>query len=214
MHILTIQNDNFNQIINSINQQRSKKDFYSIMELLELSKNENTILDPFSTLISRKVKMDNNNTFYPNTIVEINNNGHISIGSNNIFYPNTFLLADTATISIGNDNIFGDGGLSIKANTKTSKIIIGNCGRYMNGAQIIGNSYLGNGSQILGNITAQNCYLEDGESYTHSNVNLRGAVLKGNGLARNIKLSKGTVINAQGLFKQCNQEDQAVYHLK
>jgi len=179
-----------------------------------LQESGNIILDCFSTLISSSVKIGQNNKFYPGVIIENNDGGNVTIGNGNIFYPNSLLIAEQGVIKIGNNNQFGDGGISIKANTKTSKIIIGDYGRYINGVQILGKSYLGAGSQVIGNITVQDSHLEEGESFMYPDTAARGGVLKGYGLARNVRVSIGMVINGQGSFKQEEIKFQSFYHPK
>lgn len=200
--------------LSSIDGHRKKNGFLSVLEILELQANGNIILDPFSILISSSAKIGQNNKFYSGVVLEINNGGNITIGDSNVFYPNSLFLAEQAVIKIGNDNQFGDGGVSVKANNQNSKIIIGDHGRYINGVQIVGNSYLGSGSQVIGNITVQDCYLEGGASFVCPDTNLRGAVLKGYGLARNVRVKTGMVINGQGTFMQDKMQFQSFYHPK
>lgn len=200
--------------LSAIDLQRKNNGFLSVEELLDLQNSGNTILDYFSTLISSSVKIGQNNKFYPGVIIESNKDGEITIGNSNVFYPSSLLFTEQGFIQISNNNQFGDGGVSIKANTKTSKIIIGDYGRYINGVQILGNSYLGAGSQVIGNITVQDSHLEEGESFMHPDPNARGGVLKGHGLARNIRVNTGMVINGQGTFKQEEMKFQSFYHPK
>lgn len=199
-------------ILQQIDVQRSSQGFLTVSGLIQLGKQGNVILDPFSTLISSRVKLGSDNVFYPNAIVQACNEGSIAIGSGNIFYMNTFLFADQGAISIDNYNQFGDGGLSIKANTPGALITIGSYGRYLNGTQVMGRCVLGSGSQILGPITVQNCILGAGESYQHANPDARGGVLKGAGLARNLSVHQGEVLNGQGDFSQSQIQRQSYYH--
>lgn len=200
------------ELLSMIDQQRNTNGFLSVSELLSLGERKNIVFDPFSVLISSGVKIGHKNIFYPNTIIEIRDNGAISISDSNVFYPNSLVLAERGIIEIGNNNQFGDGGISVKANYSTSKIIINNFGRYMNGVQLIGCCYLGSGSQIIGNITAQDCHLEDGESFAHPDATVRGGVLKGSGIARNLIVPAGMVINGLGTFQQDNMQSQSYYH--
>lgn len=201
-------------VVSIIDRQRTKEGVLSVKELLQLCDSGNTILDPFSVLISSSVKIGCNNIFYPNVIIKAVNNGTITVGNENSFFPNSLLLADRGKIEVGNANQFGDGGISVKANTPTSIIIIGDRGRYINGVQVLGQTVLGSGSQIIGNITAQDCRLEQGEKFSHSNPDLRGGVLKGYGLARNIQIKVGMVLNGLGSFNQHDVEYQSTYHPK
>ena len=203
------------KVLENINFQRAIKNYLSIGQTIELAKNGNIIIDPFSVLISKSAKIGANNIFYPTVIVEINDiSSSIEIGNNNIFYPQSFLLTDNdGHVFVGNSNHF-EGGVSIKANMPGSCITIGDYGRYLNGAQIIGRCNLGSGSQIIGNITVQNCTLEEGESYLHKNPDLRGGLLKGFGLARDLVIEKGKVIDALGKFDPVNIKNQSFFHPK
>lgn len=196
-----------------IDSQRHKQGFLSITELLDAYQTS-TVLDPFSTLISDGVVMGANNVLYPNVIIEARNGGTIHIGGDNIFYPGTLLFADGGKIEIGNNNIFGDGGVRIKANRPDAHIVFGDLGRYMNNPEMMGQCRFGNGTQILGAITVQNCVLGAGESYTHTDPDARGGLLKGYGLARNLTVEQGAVINGRGDFQQSQIERQASYHPK
>jgi large exoprotein involved in heme utilization and adhesion len=78
----------------------------------------------------------------------------------------------------------------------------------------MGQTSLGDGSQILGGITVQNCLLAGGGSYKTSDPDERGAVMKGFGLARNLTLQTGQVINGSGDFGTASIEWQRAYHPK
>ncbi|MDD2225065.1 MAG: hypothetical protein PHP97_02800 [Candidatus Shapirobacteria bacterium] len=202
-------------IFEKLDNQRKELGFFTIGELLELSDRKNIILDPMSTLISKDANIGSENIFYPNTIIEKQGGGTIEIGSKNIFYPQTFIVASLGKIKIGNGNQFGDGGLSIKANYPNTDISIGNNCRLLNGVQILGITHLGSGSQIIGGqLTVQDCFLEDGKDFTFPDTDERGGVIKGFGLIRNIKIEKGKVINGQGSFDQSMVQDQSFYHPK
>ena len=85
-------------------------------------------------------------------------------------------------------------------------------GRYVNNPEIMGTCHFGNGCQILGNITVQNCVLAGGGSFKSKDPDLRGALLKGYGLARNLHLEPGQVINGRGHFSDDLIELQSAYH--
>src|SRR5437762_2781163 len=100
-------------LLGQFNKTRASLDFLGIRELQALAKSGNCVLDPFSTLISKWARIGENNVFYPSVVIQARNGGRIEMGNRNIFYPQSFLLADLGAIVIGNDNQFGDGGLSI-----------------------------------------------------------------------------------------------------
>jgi hypothetical protein len=197
-----------------IDSQRADRGFLTIHELLRLGERDNVVLAPFSTLIGAGVQIGSGNTFYPGVVVEIRNGGSIQIGDGNRFLMQTYLLADAGELTIGSHNEFGDGGVSVKALGPEGAIAIGDHGRYTQGAEIVGRNTLGSGSQVLGPITVQGCALGAGESYRHPDPDLRGAVLKGAGLARGLHVGQGEVISRRANFEQADVERQAVYHPK
>jgi len=208
-------NKNFDILIGSIDNQRKERGFLTISETIELGNTGNVLLDPFSTLISKDVIVGSCNIFYPCVTIEVQSGGRLEIGNDNMFYPQSSFLAGPGILVIGNNNQFGEGGISIKSNGKNTEIVIGNKGRFVNGVQILGNTVLGDGSQIIGGqLTVQDCKLESGESYNCEDTDQRGAVMKGFGLARNIIVGKGKVLNGQGVFEQKNMQDQSFYHPK
>ena len=174
----------------------------------------NTLLNISSVLISENVLIGKNNIFYPNVVIECHEEGAIEVGNNNTFYPGTYILCSNGKITIGNNNDFGPSGLTIKANFPDAVITVGDGGRYSDGASIMGRSTLGSGSQVLGNITVQSCVLGEGASFTELDPDKRGAVLKGMGLARNLTLTAGQVINGLGDFSKAPIEQQSFYHPK
>jgi hypothetical protein len=195
--------------LNLINQQRRKLELLTLEELLET---KNIIFDPFSTLISRNVVLGQGNTFYPSTVLQTSGQGSITLGDHNIFTPNCFFYS-SGNITIGNENLLGDGGVSARVNVSES-LNIGNNGRYLNGAALTGNNTLENGSQIIGPIRVQNCVLGSGEDFRHPEPDERGAVLKGFGLARGLHLQRGQVIDGRGTFDISEVKFQSFFHPK
>lgn len=182
--------------------------FYTEEELQAL---DNTLLHlDGGVLVSKNVTLGSQNVFYPNVVIESDSDSMVTIGANNIFYPGTFIQAKNGKITIYDNNIFGPGNLTVL--TQNSELSIGSDGRYANNAQIMGNTNLGDGSQVLGPITVQSCKLEGGMGYQHTIPDERGAVLKGFGLARDINLTKGHVMNGSGNFREAPIEQQSVYH--
>jgi hypothetical protein len=197
-----------------LNQQRTQRGFYSLAELLELRTRANVIFDPFSILISRSLELGSGNIFYPNVVVEAQADGRISIGDENTFLPNTLVRATSGHISIGSRNIFGEGGASLATSDPKAMLSIGNDGRYCYGAQISGTNDCGDGAQVLGAMLVQGCELGSGGSYAHPDPDQRGGVLKGSGLARNLIIRQGEVINGRLTLTQAMIERQSVYHPK
>lgn len=198
---------------NLIDNARKKQKFLSAAEVLVAYGETNSILDT-SVLISEGVEIGDNNVFYPNVVIERQGEGKISIGNNNIFYPGTYILSSAGSIVVGDKNEFGTSGCTIKANMPDAAIVIENGGRYCNGANIMGKTSLGDGSQVLGNITVQGCKLAAGGTFQTPDPDERAAVLKGFGLARGIALEKGQVVNGSGNFAERPVEWQRDYHPK
>ncbi len=169
---------------------RAGRGFLSIAETLALADTGNVVFDPFSLLVSRGVR----------------------IGSRNVFYPGVTLVCETGgTIVIGSDNQFGEGGFTARAEGGSS-IEIGDGGRYTLGCSATAPAQLGSGSQILGAIAVQDCLLGAGGTFRDADPDARGAVLKGVGRARGLRLARGQVIQGDGLFNIADMKPQSFYH--
>ena len=201
-------------LLESINQQRASRGFYLLAELFEQHMRANVILDPFSTLISRSVELGSGNMFYPNVLIESQAGGRITIENENTFFPGTLIRANGGHIRIGSGNSFGEGGATLMTNTPEALLIVGDAGRYCLGAQLSGPNRCGHGAQVLGAILVQGCELGDGASYAHPDPDQRGGVLKGAGIARNLRVGQGEVINGRFDFAQAAVERQSAYHPK
>lgn len=199
---------------NYTDEQRSNLGFLSYNELIETIGGRNTVLDAHSTLISRGVDIGKDNIIYPGAVIERLGEGKITISDGNTFYPGTYILCSSGEVYIGSGNSFGPAGVTVRANMPTALIEIGDRGRYCDGANIMGVTSLGSGSQVLGNITVQNCALSAGGTFQESDPDKRAAVLKGFGLARNMTLSAGEVVNGIGDFSKSPIERQSFYHPK
>ncbi|WP_024467824.1 hypothetical protein [Treponema pedis] len=202
------------EFFDALNRIRAEKGFLSLNELIKLQENGNIIFDPFSTLISSDIEIGAENIFYPASVFIAVNGGKIKIGNANTFAGGGLFVADKGNLSIGSNNYFGDGPIVIKANFPDSNITIKNYCRVVIGAQVFGKTYIGTGCQIIGRITVQDCFLEDGNSYASADPDLRGAVLKGFGTAKGLKLNTGYVINGQGNFTAENIKKQSYFHNK
>lgn len=192
--------DKLDRIIDQIDLQRQQSGFLTVTQVLALADQGNRILDPFSVLISQNCKIGTDNLFYPNVTLEADPPSHIQIGDRNVFYQNSHLRASgQGRILIGDDNQLGAQGLMIQANQINTLIELGNQGRYQGGAQILGTCHLGSGTQILGAVTVENCHLQAGESFHDPHADKRGAVIKGQGRVRGVKVLKGSVIVCDGI---------------
>jgi hypothetical protein len=92
--------------------------------------------------------------------------------------------------------------------------VIGDEGRYLGGAAVYGETDLGSGSQLLGLITVENCRLAPGASFRDPDPDRRGALLKGQGVARDIELAAGQVILGSGIFRVEDARPQSDFHPK
>lgn len=186
--------------------------FLEIGETAALIDRGTILFDPFSTLISRNVRLGHGNVIHPNVTLECGEAGTLELGDGNILHSGTKIVAETGRIVIGSHNRFGEGGFLAKADRADTSIEIGDRGRYLSGASVNGRCRLGSGSQILGPIAVQDCVLGEGASYTDPDPDLRGGVLKGQGRARGLTLSVGEVIFGNGVFSQDAVERQLAYH--
>lgn len=200
------------KLLEAIDRTRERHGFLSLAEMLALEDSGNVIFDPFSTLIARDAVIGKNNVFHPNARIDCRAEAALRIGSGNIFHSNTVVEAATNAIVIGDGNLFGEGAVCVKANAPGSAITIGDNGRYCGIVNLFGKTTLGSGSQILGNITAGNCSLAEGRSYSHPVADERGAVLKGTGIVREIHLSQGQVIDGWGVFRSGDALPQSSFH--
>ena len=147
------------------------------------------IPDPFSVLVSRGTQ----------------------IGRGTILWPGSSLqITGEASLWVGEEAQIGaEGGFSISANGPTR---IGSKARLLGGGSLSGTSEIGEGAQILGAIRARDCQLAGGLCYKDAGPDRRGAVLKGNGDARGIRLEQGQVIQAFGLFSEAPVRMQSFFH--
>lgn len=203
---------NHGELLKAIDRTRERHGFLSLTETLALEDSGNVIFDPFSTLISCRAVIGTLNVFHPNIRADCRGGATLHIGSGNVFHSNTVIEAAANDITIGDGNLVGEGAVCMKANSPGAAIEIGDNGRYCGIINLYGKIALGNGSQILGNITACDCSLADGQPYSHPIADERGAVLKGSGRAKAIQLSKGQVIDGWGVFRAANAVLQSTFH--
>ena len=191
---------------------RHEQGYLTVGEVVALIDNGNIILDPFSTLIGRHVRVGRGNVFYPTVSIWCDDASEITIADRNIFHVGTLLHAGPGRIVIGTGNQLGESGFIAKANRSGAVIEIGDHGRYLGGASVYGVTQLGSGSQILGAISVENCILAPGASFTDPDPDARGAVLKGSGIARGLTLKRGEVIQGNGLFTAEAIKPQSFFH--
>jgi len=202
-------------LLRAADEDREQRGFLTLAGLLQLRQRGNLILDILSVLISSRATIGSGNTFYPSVLIECNEPGEVVIGDRNVFYSGCRLLADPGRIHIGSANQFGEGGCFIKANRAGARVEIGDSGRYVNGAWLLGQSTLGSGSQVIGQVHVEDSELAGGESYAYDDPDRRGAVLKGSGDARGLRVRMGYVIRSEnGRFEQQGERPQSDFHPK
>ncbi|ESW88188.1 AraC family transcriptional regulator [Mesorhizobium sp. LSJC269B00] len=193
---------------------RREQGLFTIEEVVGLSERGNVIYDPYSTLISAGAVIGRGNVFFPGVYLFCTDGGALEIGDANIFHANTLFEASAGAIRVGSRNQFGEGGFTAKANRPGASIVIGDQGRYLNGAAVFGETVLGSGSQLLGAITVDSCRLEPGGSFRESDPDRRAGLLKGAGAARGFTVPAGHVIVGAGAFSASDLQLQSNFHPK
>ena len=192
-----------------IDASRELRGFLSLNEVQSLS--NNTVLDPFSTLISKTVILGTGNLFYPGVVIETSG-GTIEVGNDNTFHSSLNVGVDSGgRLRIGDGNTFGPGSTTLIVEG-AEELVIGSRTRISGGAQISAPAFIGDGAQVLGTISARRLRLEAGADHRHPDPDRRGGVLKGTGRAFDLSVAIGDVINGAGKFEQRGAERQRDYH--
>lgn len=199
-------------VFEMLDRARLDRKYRTIAQTMALADQGNVIFDPFSTLISVDAVVGTDNVFYPNTTLSTAAPDRLRVGNGNVFYTGTTITATDGPIHIGNDNIFGQGTVAITTNRADADILIGSQARFRGCIEIGGRCHLGDGCQILGQISAVNLWLGAGGSFEHPIADERGGVLKGHGRAANIRLETGQVIAGNGSFALSDLRMQSHYH--
>jgi hypothetical protein len=198
--------------LSEIDSMRRAMGFLGLEETLILAGGRIRMPDPGSVLISRGVDLGEGAILWPNVILEAAGRGHLSIGAGSVLFPGSRIVAADADVTVGSGVEIGEeGGFTIKAEAG-ALIEIGGGARLLGGGSLALSNRIGRGAQILGPIRCQNCRLGDGGSYRHPEPDERGAVLKGSGVARDIELAQGQVIQAFGLFAEGFVRPQSYFH--
>ncbi|MER7750583.1 hypothetical protein [Kitasatospora sp. NPDC097643] len=191
---------------------RRERGLLTPTELLELADQGVTVLDPFSVIVSRRVRLGPDTLLYPGVVIECDEGSSCALGPGNVLHGGTRITASSGgRITIGRDSLIGEGGTQITATT-IDAILIGDRTRIANGAEVLGSSRIGDGAQILGPISARSVDLAPGRSRTYPDPDARGGVLKGFGRAQRIHVGVGEVVNGAGDFATAPVERQRTYH--
>jgi len=166
-------------------EQRSALGFLTVAETDALTDGGVRILDPYSTLVSRGVRIGPDTIVYPGVVMQRDAASSLTVGSSNVLYPGCLLMAERGgRLAIGDNCELGPGGVQVKANMPDAEIVLGDRVRLLNGAELTGRSRLGHGAQIIGQVSAQSVQLGGGlGGYSWPDPDERGALLKGAGPA-------------------------------
>ncbi len=201
--------------IEQLNDIRRNRGFLTVEDTSALSSARVVVLDPFSTLVSQGVTLDPGVTLWPGVVLQTSDGGTIAIGYEAQLYPGARLVASRGRIKVSARAEIGEeGGFTIKAEQQDAVIEIGEGARLIGGGAMTLSNSIGAGAQILGPIRLQNCVLEGGGTHLEPDPDRRGAVLKGSGLARQIFVPTGFVIQAFGLFSEAPVRKQSYFHPK
>ena len=197
-----------------IDDTRRAFNFRSVQETIALRQSGVTVLDPHSTLVSPPVEIGEQTIIWPGVTIQcIGGSGTISIASGTILHSGTRIVVnDGGMITIGASAEIGEeGGFTLKAGAGAT-ITIGDGARLLGGGSLASSNDVGRGAQILGPIRAQDCVLHGGDTHRDPDPDKRGAVLKGCGVARNLTLAQGEVIQAFGIFADAEVHPQTFFH--
>jgi len=198
-----------------LDEARRKAGLLTVEQVVALADRDVTVFDPFSTLVGERVELGEGCVLYPGTVLECDAQSVCVLGRDNVLSPGTRICAvQGGHVQIGHCNNIGEGGAQVKANRPDARIEIGGNTRVSGGAELVGSTVLGSGCQVIGAISAQSVILEGGGDWTHPEPDERGAVLKGFGLARGLRLRTGDVVNGAGDFRTAPVERQSHYHPK
>jgi hypothetical protein len=202
-------------VISSANRARHAAGFLGVEDTAALAGSGVLVLDPFSTLVSCEAVLGRDVVLWPNTIVQVLDAGSATVGSGAILFPGTRILARRGSVIIGEAAEIGEeGGFTIKADAQEDLIEVGDGARVLGGGSLSSSNYVGRGAQILGPIRVRNCRLADGGPYSEPDPDRRGGVLKGSGIARDLEVPTGCVIQAFGLFSEAPMRRQSYFHPK
>lgn len=186
--------------------------FLTLDETIRLADRGVTIPAPHSVLVSPGIFVAEGVVLWPGTVLQRLDGGHLSLAAGTICFPGTRIVANGGQIEIGPGVEIGDeGGFTIKAE-RGADITVGAGARLLGGGSLNLSNRIGRGAQILGAIRCQNCSLGDGGTYRDPDPDSRGGVLKGVGVARDLEVPKGQVVQAFGLFAEAPMRPQSYFH--
>ncbi|MCB8820620.1 hypothetical protein [Microvirga rosea] len=201
-------------VIAALDSSRRSMGFLTLSEMLAQFGEDVRMPDPASVLVSPGTILESGVVLWPGTILQAVGRATIEIGAGTILFPGTRVVAVDGRIAIGAQAEIGEeGGFTLKAEAG-SLITVGDGARLLGGGSLSGGNDIGRGGQILGPIRCQNCRLGAGATYRDPDPDERGGVLKGSGVARNVDVPQGSVIQAFGLFSEGTLRRQSYFHPK
>jgi hypothetical protein len=202
------------EVRNPDDEARQRLGFLSAAETAALTHRGVLMPDSTSVLVSPGVQLGTGAVLWPGIILEARDSGTIVIGAGTQLFPGSRLVASGGSIEVGASAEIGEeGGFTLK--TEAGDLIeVGDGVRLLGGGSLTRSNRIGRGAQVLGPIRCQNCTLGDGGSYRDPEPDERGGVLKGSGVARQIDVPTGCVIQAFGLFSEGVRRQQSYFHPK
>jgi hypothetical protein len=193
---------------------RKSLGFMTLEETAALANRGVIVPDPGSTLVSAEVSLGGGVVLWPNTILQCSAGGAIGIGSGTFIYPGTRIVAQGGRVTIGPGAEIGEeGGFTIHA-VGGSITHLGSGVRLLGGGSLTGSNTLGDGAQVLGPIRCRSCILGGGGTHREPDPDRRGGVLKGSGVARDIEVPQGHVIQSFDVFAEAPIRRQSFFHRK
>lgn len=200
------------QMIGPTDAARLQLGFLSLEATLALADRDILIPDPASVLVSPSAKLGKGVILWPGVVVDCSASSEVRIGDGTALFPGTRIVASGGTVMIGCEAEIGEeGGFTVKAEAG-ALIEIGDRARLLGGGSLTMTNRIGRGAQILGPIRCRNCHLGEGGDYRHPEPDERGGVLKGSGVAYDIQVAQGHVIQAFGLFSEGTVRRQSFFH--
>jgi hypothetical protein len=168
------------------------------------------VLDPGSTLVAARARLGDGTVLYPGVVLECDETSTIQLGRGAVLYPGCVLRAlDDGSISTAAGVELGPGGVRLLA--RGTAIQLGPRVRLLDGCSLEGPSWLGDGAQVIGAVTARRIRLASGGAHDDPDPEERGAVLEGTGLAEGIELPRGAVRSLGRSFADAPAERQRAH---
>ncbi|NQT29229.1 MAG: hypothetical protein HQ596_01525 [Candidatus Saganbacteria bacterium] len=185
-----------------------QRGFYMPGELIRFAHRSGfTVISPHSTYVARGAKIGKGTVIHPGvTLEKLTANGEIVIGKNNqLFSSLTIRVNISASIKIGDNNELGDkGGLiaTYLGGEEDGDVVIGNNTRLTRSFEVLGNTTIGDGAQILGQAIVKGSDLGAGKSHEFKADpdDPQGAVVKDRARVSFCILEPGSVVHPDAIL--------------